>query len=329
MARFENTLATRRFHNVIVSPDHPESPGETPTYGFVEKTFHRTAWVRLRGAWAPRILTLQSEELGLGPLGISLPPRAPLPQERDRFEMEGRRVTLSRAGGRGNLLSFSLEGPGQDLGSHDWRGPMEVDTLLDHASAFSRVRKSRPGGGVQRPTPRRSPTMRERFDRAKNQSRESFTEAFWRFYWGGGEEERETLRRCCLDLVGMGEGLTPAGDDFLVGCASLSRRMACSRFRPPQPDETFRGLLSELAFRGKTTPAGEEMLYWAAKGVFLEPLRRVVSLMGDPEVPERKIVSAASPLLDVGGGSGREMLSALHQLVLHGGFVNGLSSGLQ
>ena len=337
MSCLADTLSTRRFHDLLVSPHHPESPGENPLYGFVEKTFRRSAWVRLQGVWAPRILTLQSEELGLGPLGVSLPPRAPLPQERDRFDLEGRRVTLTRPSGGRRLFSFSLQGPGQELGSHAWRAPMDVGVLLDHAAALGSAREDPLRDTVQRSTPRKSTTIQQALDRAKNKRHESFKGAFWQLFrgaGGGGEEGEErgkalrvqALRRCCLELIGMGEGLTPAGDDFLVACAALSRRMACSGFQAQEPDELFRSVLGELACGGKTTPAGEEMLHWAARGVFLEPLGRVVALLGDPGVSNREIKRAADPLLDVGGSSGREMLSALRGVVLHHGFSNGRSS---
>jgi hypothetical protein len=62
------------------------------------------------------------------------------------------------------------------------------------------------------------------------------------------------LNKRLEDLVGLGPGLTPAGDDFLVGALMAS------------PGGT-RGLFSEAVLSG-TTPAGRTLLWMALRGSF-------------------------------------------------------------
>ncbi len=76
--------------------------------------------------------------------------------------------------------------------------------------------------------------------------------------------EPEALRRGARGLVGLGEGLTPAGDDCLVGALA-----ALQAFAPPLARE-LAAALPEVA--GGTTLVAREFLLSAAEGRFAEAL---------------------------------------------------------
>ena len=109
-------------------------------------------------------------------------------------------------------------------------------------------------------------------------------------------------------LVGWGEGLTPAGDDFLIGLiAGLAARV--------QGDERRRrfhdALVSAIAERThRTTPIAAHYLRLAAGGHYTEPLIRARNAMlgeGDSDVVD----AALDDALAVGATSGADSVSGL------------------
>jgi hypothetical protein len=78
-------------------------------------------------------------------------------------------------------------------------------------------------------------------------------------------------------LVGLGEGLTPSGDDFLIGFAAALR----SADHPLQAK--FATACHELA-RDRTTSVAEMFYRFAARGAFSARLHRLVSSLSDPAV---------------------------------------------
>jgi len=112
-----------------------------------------------------------------------------------------------------------------------------------------------------------------------------------------------------LDSVGLGPGLTPAGDDRVVGALA-----AATRFVAPWLDE-FRRAVADLP-RDCTTPVSREMLDHAVAGRFPEALRDYVAALGDLWMPPRELRVRQNRLITrIGATSGREMLKGVEAVV--------------
>ena len=112
-------------------------------------------------------------------------------------------------------------------------------------------------------------------------------------------ENRDTaeLRRCCAAMVGLGQGLTPTGDDMLLGVLS-----ALHMYRPEPV-----GLLAEALepLLSRTNDISRSYLWQAIEGRAATPvLQTLVGLAsGD--------MRGAGLLLDVGHSSGGDILEGI------------------
>ena len=107
-------------------------------------------------------------------------------------------------------------------------------------------------------------------------------------------------------LLGHGRGLTPSGDDFILGVLLL-----LSRYTAARPSQDFAPLI-EAAYQ-KTTTVSANLLEAAARGLADERLIEVLeALMSAPGHGEESITA----LLGWGSSSGVDalagMLTALH-----------------
>jgi hypothetical protein len=108
-----------------------------------------------------------------------------------------------------------------------------------------------------------------------------------------------------LGLVGLGEGLTPAGDDCLCGVLAALHRCAS----PILDDARVAGTLAEAA-RTRTTDLGREFLLHAIGSRFAEPLLDLVS--GDP----RRAEAGVRALRTFGASSGADTLAGVRLAAL-------------
>ncbi len=112
-------------------------------------------------------------------------------------------------------------------------------------------------------------------------------------------------------LIGLGEGLTPAGDDCVVGALAVLRR-ARPAFLARRPD-----LRTQLAAdaRRATTDVGREFLLHALDGAFSEPM--IALVMATSEAKAREAIRR---LLSVGHTSGADALVGMRLAwrALHG-----------
>ena len=123
---------------------------------------------------------------------------------------------------------------------------------------------------------------------------------------------RELDRHATLEqvrrLVGWGEGLTPAGDDFLVGWLAGLDAMA-------HGDDARRRYLDALApliaaLGDRTTPIAAHFLRQAAKGHYNEALERLRDAMLCE--PRRDLLDVAlDNALYIGASSGADLVSGL------------------
>jgi hypothetical protein len=135
---------------------------------------------------------------------------------------------------------------------------------------------------------RRDPLLRRASDRI---------DGAWR---SANAEERA---RRLTDLVGLGAGLTPAGDDFLVGVLAASA--LTSRLRRER--EILAGTLPALAGT-RTTGLSASMLEAACGGEFALPVVRLVESLGRPG---NGVLGAARDLLALGATSGADTLAGV------------------
>jgi len=120
--------------------------------------------------------------------------------------------------------------------------------------------------------------------------------------------DRERAVRQVDRVIGWGEGLTPAGDDLVVGlCAGLAALAG--------RDARRRGFLDDLAGVmiarcSRTTPIAAHQLRLAAAGHYGESLLRVRdALLGEPE--RERVAIALECAFDVGATSGADAVTGL------------------
>jgi hypothetical protein len=137
------------------------------------------------------------------------------------------------------------------------------------------------------------------------------------------ERNEETLRDAVRRLIGLGPGLTPAGDDVLCGLMAglhvFGRRLVVGATREANSQrraETLRyagrlrrtrerlGAMVIEDMKGRTTPLSRTLLYWAARGVALQPLLDVLWTLGSTEA-----MDALETVAAIGHTSGRDMLA--------------------
>ena len=103
-------------------------------------------------------------------------------------------------------------------------------------------------------------------------------------------------------LIGLGGGLTPAGDDFLVGVLAVLRWLDCREWEAR--------LSSEIARRlGKTTLISSAFLDRALEGEFSQPVLDLFEAIGNDS--EAVLAPAVSRLCTVGHTSGSDLLGGV------------------
>ena len=120
------------------------------------------------------------------------------------------------------------------------------------------------------------------------------------FKWGGAA----AAKRLC-DLVGLGLGLTPAGDDFLVGVLA-----ACDLVSHTS-HEFYKALVREIgAGQNKTNAVSARYLTFACAGSYADPLRAAVQGMLD-NAPSGELRGALVRAAKTGHSSGSDALSGV------------------
>jgi hypothetical protein len=117
------------------------------------------------------------------------------------------------------------------------------------------------------------------------------------------------LLEATRQLIGRGPGLTPSGDDFLVGCLRglwLIRRTVPGAGR--MLDQLHDALLADLDAR--TSRVGAEFIRYALEGIFAEVLDQVALALLAPSHPQ-VVRSAVTHLLAQGETSGIDTMLGL------------------
>lgn len=122
------------------------------------------------------------------------------------------------------------------------------------------------------------------------------------------------LRHHISSLIGLGPGLTPAGDDILTG---LLAGLHVLKHRAPAPHHctSTLAILTDIVERrapNRTTALSQTLLFYAARGIAVEPLLDVLWTLGSGS-PIRSLtptnVGGLDALLAIGHSSGSDMLT--------------------
>ena len=109
-------------------------------------------------------------------------------------------------------------------------------------------------------------------------------------------------------LTGRGPGLTPTGDDLLVGLAAMSRRLVGGG-----PGEARAAVAYSTALAGlpasETTPAAHLLLRHASEGRFPAVLASAVEMLGNPNADAETLRTLTERLAAVGAHSGADLLA--------------------
>jgi len=103
-------------------------------------------------------------------------------------------------------------------------------------------------------------------------------------------------------LVGLGEGLTPAGDDCVLGALAAIHRLAPESF---MEDRVYRDRLAEAASK-RTTDVARDFLLEALDGRFAEPVLALLTARTGPLAGH-----AMRELLAMGATSGADTLTGI------------------
>lgn len=111
-------------------------------------------------------------------------------------------------------------------------------------------------------------------------------------------------------LSGLGPGLTPTGDDLLVGVAAACHRLVAGGYWPAPRRDVLAASLTAMGDTGTTTVA-RDMVGQAAAGSFPEVLTGFVELLGDRDIGADQIQAAIGRLAAIGAHSGADMLAGV------------------
>lgn len=131
-----------------------------------------------------------------------------------------------------------------------------------------------------------------------------------------GDLRVAAYRADAAGLTGLGPGLTPTGDDLLVGLAAMARRLAGGGLVDVRAAVAFSTVLAGLPAE-ETTEAAHLLLRSATEGRFPAVLATAVELLGNPHADAESLRAATARLAATGAHSGADLLAGALALV-HG-----------
>ena len=130
----------------------------------------------------------------------------------------------------------------------------------------------------------------------------------------GNEVRVAAFRPEAAGLTGLGPGLTPTGDDLLVGLAAMSRRLVGGGLLEPRSAVAFETTLAGLPAEG-TTSAARALLEAAFRGTFPVVLADFVEAFGGMDSEPDRLRLLAARLVALGAHSGTDLLAGALALV--------------
>lgn len=171
------------------------------------------------------------------------------------------------------------------------------------ADLAARLARTAPSGGEALSSAMGMPSSEPRTRAAEDLFDAATLSGLGTFQAGGGARE-------LASLVGLGRGLTPSGDDVVVGVlAGLDLARRASRVAGPLRAELASGLAGDIASR--TSRLSAQMLSAAALGFYAEPVLDVLdALSGETDEPDG-LERAAARLVAMGHRSGEDTLRGI------------------
>lgn len=288
---------------------HAISAGEHtpcgPFTGAVHSVFRRACNVRLNDG---RLLVLLGPELANLPHGIriDIPPDFAFGDHLTVGQTVGCRAGVLRLGAAGLALDLRRARP--------WRSSLsQPGADLDRPQA---VRAWRTARHVLRRHERRAPVTSERGDPGRHERHGSSCDGLRRAVFREGLRLARATRvmhagqsgAAIARLIGRGPGLTPAGDDLIIGFLAGLRAAAGDR---PDRLALIRSL-GETVVRGSgaTNEISRAFLRHAAAGSVAEPLALLAQRIAGGDSPG-EVERAAARALDVGHTSGADATAGL------------------
>ena len=254
--------------------------------GFVEHVFRTAAVVRADPGG--RLLTLLEARRAVVPWSVAWPAQLPWPRSGDPVRLTGGALVVRSRG-----ISARLEGPGIDLRLASSPGDRAV--LRRQLGALTVPERTR---GLVEATSALSTVSGLAMRRA--------AAAAARLADHLAGVDGVAWRPAVGELVGLGPGASPTGDDMLVGMTAAAHRFATPGWVAGARLDTWCQVLRALP-PGSTTDVGREMIGHSAGGGFPEPLARLAEGLGSAG-PET-LRAAATALVAVGATSGADMLA--------------------
>ncbi len=261
----------------------------TPRSGRVIATFARSCYLAFDG----RIVAVVSAELHNGPLNLIVIPTPPFGHLAigAQVSSDAHRVQVADAW----EIAFD--------GAIAWDPALSrIDraanhTLLDQLRALTDlIAAEAPAGGLARVSVGRAGRILTPLEQSASPGLADLSS-------GLRQADRSQVARGARTLAGRGPGLTPSGDDILVGCLLALTAL-------PDVDGASAREAITVSARHRTTQISTAYLDAAARGEASEAWHRLVAAMSTSDAV--RVVGAAREVLVVGETSGSDML---------GGFV--------
>jgi len=261
----------------------------TPRTGRVIATFARSCYLALDG----RIVAVVSAELHNGPLNLVVTPAVPF----GHLSIGAPASSTAHRVEVADAWDIVLDG------ATAWDPVLRridraaLDALHNHLQGLTDlIAAEAPAGGLARVSVERAGPVLTPLERSASLVLTDLSR-------GLRQASRSQVARGARTLAGLGPGLTPSGDDVLVGCLLALAAL---------PDVDGASMREAIAFsaRHRTTHISTAYLDAAARGEASEAWHRLVTAMGTPDAV--RVISAGRQVLAVGETSGSDML---------GGFV--------
>jgi hypothetical protein len=130
-----------------------------------------------------------------------------------------------------------------------------------------------------------------------------------------GEAFVEAYRPDVAGLTGLGPGLTPTGDDLLVGLAAMACRLAAAGLVERRAAAAYHAVLADVPLV-HTTPAALALRANASKGLYPSVLAAFTEALGSAEPPLPSLAERVRLLAATGAHSGADLLAGALALAL-------------
>jgi hypothetical protein len=265
---------------------------QVPREGTILATFRRSCYLDFAG----HIIALVAAELQNGPLNIVL--EVPVTHSFEELSAGGA-VTASPTG---MTLTASLSVRFQTAKTWTatllpWTRRVEDRLSANLALAWTQLLRNAPNGSFAHDLPTTSRRATANFDEALHSKADRVLALF-----ADGLRRRDltALTEGTRQLAGLGFGLTPSGDDILVGTLLA---LAVSQ---PEDAEIIRKVIIAAA-AGRSPKISSAYIQAAARGEANETWHRLLALMPDGHPSD--LISAIRTTMAVGETSGADMLA--------------------